>query len=461
MFDDRLNPEQRLAAAHGEGPLLIVAGAGTGKTTTLAARVTSLLERGVRPERVLLLTFSRRAAREMLDRAERAGHRDAGRIWGGTFHAVGNRLLRVHAQALGLSPAFTVLDQADGADVMNLLRDELGYAGRTKRFPRKETLAQIHSRVVNAGEKLDAVVERHYPWCTEEVDGIREIFRAYTARKREQQTLDYDDLLLFWKALASAPTTGPDVAAMFDHILVDEYQDTNAVQADILESMRPEGTPRNLTVVGDDAQAIYGFRAATVHNILAFPERFHGTTLVKLERNYRSTTPILDLSNAVIAASAQRHEKSLWTDRAGGPTPVLQACLDEAGQADAVCRAVLAARERGTPLKQQAVLFRAAHHSDVLEVELLRRNIPFVKFGGLKFLEAAHVKDALAMLRVLENPHDEVAWFRVLQLPEGMGPASARTVMDRIGVRRDGDPSPVVNLLDRPVEVPKGSGDGV
>jgi DNA helicase-2/ATP-dependent DNA helicase PcrA len=446
MFDDQLNPEQRLAATHGEGPLLIVAGAGTGKTTTLAARVTTLLERGVRPERVLLLTFSRRAAREMLDRAERAGHREAGRIWGGTFHAVANRLLRIHAQALGLSPGFTVLDQADGADVMNLLRDELGYAARKKRFPRKETLAQIHSRVVNAGDKLDAVVERHYPWCADEVEGIREIFRGYTARKREQHTLDYDDLLLFWKALASAPATGPHVAAMFDHILVDEYQDTNAVQADILEAMRPEGTPRNLTVVGDDAQAIYGFRAATVQNILAFPERFPGTTIVKLERNYRSTAPILDLSNAVIAASAQRHEKSLWAERTGGVTPTLQACLDEAGQANAICRAVLGARERGTPLKHQAVLFRAAHHSDVLEVELLRRNIPFVKFGGLKFLEAAHVKDA---------------WFRVLQLPEGMGPASARAVMERIGVRREDGASPVVNLLDHPIEVPKGSGEGV
>jgi DNA helicase-2/ATP-dependent DNA helicase PcrA len=461
MFEDQLNPEQRLAATHGEGPLLIIAGAGTGKTTTLAARVTTLLERGTRPERILLLTFSRRAAREMLDRAERAGHREAGRIWGGTFHAVANRLLRIHAQALGLSPAFTVLDQADGADVMNLLRDELGYAARTKRFPRKETLAQIHSRVVNAGEKLDAVLERHYPWCTDEADGIREIFHGYTARKREQHTLDYDDLLLFWKALASSPTTGPHIAAMFDHILVDEYQDTNAVQADILEAMRPKGTPRNLTVVGDDAQAIYGFRAATVHNILAFPDRFPRTTIVKLERNYRSSTPILDLSNAVIAASAQRHEKSLWTERDGGMLPTLQACLDESGQADAICRSVLAARERGTPLKNQAVLFRAAHHSDVLEVELLRRNIPFVKFGGLKFLEAAHVKDALSMLRVLENPHDEVAWFRVLQLPEGMGPASARAVMDQVGVRREDDRSPVVNLLDHPIEVPKGSGEGV
>ncbi len=459
MFDD-LNPEQRAAATHGEGPLLIVAGAGTGKTTTLAARVSHLLGRGIRPERILLLTFSRRAAREMLMRASHRGDAEAERVWGGTFHAVANRLLRIHGRALGLAPGFTVLDQADGADVMNLLRDELGFASRERRFPRKETLGQIHSRVVNAGDKLEAVVERHYPWCVDEVEGIREIFRAYTARKREQQTLDYDDLLLFWKALATSPSTGPQVAATFDHILVDEYQDTNALQADILAAMRP-GEPANLTVVGDDAQAIYGFRAATVRNILAFPERFPGTTIVKLERNYRSTAQILDLSNAVIERSPQRHEKMLWTERTAGATPTLQACLDEAGQADAICRAVLSARERGTPLTQQAVLFRAAHHSDLLEVELLRRNIPFMKYGGLKFLEAAHVKDAMAMLRVLENPHDEVAWFRVLQLPEGMGPGSARRVMERIGVRAEQATTPLVNLLDQPVEVPKGAGEHV
>jgi ATP-dependent DNA helicase UvrD/PcrA len=460
MFD-ALNPEQLAAARHGDGPLLIVAGAGTGKTTTLAARVTTLLDRGARPEKLLLLTFSRRASREMLERVERqGGHRDAARVWGGTFHAVANRLLRLHGRALGLASGFTVLDQADAADVMNLLRDELGYAARERRFPRKETLVQIHSRVVNAGQKLDAVVERHYPWCTDDTEGIREVFQAYTARKREQQTLDYDDLLLFWRALATSPSTGPQVATMFDHILVDEYQDTNALQADILEAMRPEGTPRNLTVVGDDAQAIYGFRAATVRNILEFPARFPGAAVVKLERNYRSTTPILELSNAVIALSPQRHEKSLWTERADGQPVSLQACVDDREQADAVCRAVLAARERGTPLKEQAVLFRAAHHSDVLEIELLRRNIPFVKYGGLKFLEAAHVKDALSMLRVLENPRDEVAWFRVLQLPEGMGPTGARRIMDAIGVRTE-VAAPMVNFIDHPLEVPSGAAAGI
>jgi DNA helicase II / ATP-dependent DNA helicase PcrA len=464
MFED-LNPEQRAAATHGGGPLLIVAGAGTGKTTTLAGRVAWLIgERRIQPERILLLTFSRRAAREMLTRAERmTGRRDAGKVFGGTFHAVANRLLRIHGRALGLSPSFTVLDQADGADVMNLLREELGFASRGRRFPRKDTLSAIHSRVINAGEKLDDVVRRWYPWCVDDVDGIRAIFVAYVERKRAQQTLDYDDLLLFWKALATAPEAGPQLASMFDHILVDEYQDTNALQADILDAMRPAGTARNLTVVGDDAQAIYGFRAATVRNILAFPERFPGTTVVKLERNYRSTPPILDLSNAMIAHASERHAKRLWTERAGGERPVLHACLDDTEEADAICRSVLEHRERGIALKEQAVLFRAAHHSDRLEIELLRRNIPFVKYGGLKFLEAAHVKDALALLRVLENPLDEVAWFRVLQLPEGMGPSTARRLMHELGVTRTGEDeaAPLAAFLDRPIGVPKGAGEGI
>jgi DNA helicase-2/ATP-dependent DNA helicase PcrA len=462
VFED-LNPEQRAAAEHGGGPLLIVAGAGTGKTMTLAARVAALLERGVRPERLLLLTFSRRAAREMLSRASRLVGPDAERVWGGTFHAIGNRLLRIHGRALGLSPDFTVLDQADAADVMNLLREELGYSGRERRFPRKDTLASIYSRVVNAGERLPFVLARHYPWCLDEAEGIREIFQAYTERKRRQHVLDYDDLLLFWKALATSPSSGPQLAAMFDHVLVDEYQDTNALQADILEALRPEGTERNLTVVGDDAQSIYGFRAATVRNILDFAERFGGARIVRLERNYRSTPPLLDVSNAVIALSPQRHEKTLRPTRPGDRRPVLRACLDEAEQSDAVCRAVLEHREAGVDLKRQAVLFRAAHHSDHLEVELSRRNIPFVKYGGLKFVEAAHVKDALAALRILENPSDEVSWFRVLQLVEGMGPASARRLMVDLGVAVEGEPttSPLRRFLEEPLAVPKAAAQGV
>ncbi|TMK91914.1 MAG: ATP-dependent helicase [Actinobacteria bacterium] len=423
MFDTgELNPEQRAAATHGDGPLLIVAGAGTGKTTTLAARVAWLVtERAVPPERILLLTYSRRAAKDLVDRAQRmTGRADAGRVWGGTFHAVANRLLRINGRALGLSPAFTVLDQADGADVMNLLREELGFAARGRRFPRKDTLAAIHSRVVNAGVKLDDVVQRWYPWCVDDVDGIRLIFRAYVERKRAQQTLDYDDLLLFWKALAASPVAGSQLAQLFDHVLVDEYQDTNAIQADILAAMRHGGTDRNLTVVGDDAQAIYGFRAATVRNILDFPDRFPGATVVKLERNYRSTTAILRLSNAVISLAAERHDKSLWTERTDGERPALCACVDDADEAEAVCRSVLEHRERGVPLKEQAVLFRAAHHSDRLE------------------------------------------WFRVLQLPEGIGPTAARNVMNDLGLLGSDDPSmPLRHFLEEPVAVPKGAGDGI
>jgi DNA helicase-2/ATP-dependent DNA helicase PcrA len=463
MFDN-LNAAQRSAATHGTGPLLIVAGAGTGKTMTLASRVAFLIDEGVRPERILLLTFSRRAAREMVSRAERlSGAKDAGRVWGGTFHAVANRLLRSAGRPLALHPDFTVLDQADGADVMNLIRDDLGFSARERRFPRKDTLAAIYSRTVNAGEKLGDVLARHYPWCLDETDGIREIFQAYTARKREQNVLDYDDLLLFWKALVCSAQTGPQIGEMFEHVLVDEYQDTNALQADILEGMRPPGTPRNLTVVGDDAQSIYSFRAATVRNILEFPQRFPGATIVTLEQNYRSITPILAASNAAIALSPQRHAKTLWSDRTGERVPTLRTCLDEAEQCDAVCTAVLEHREHGVPLHAQAVLFRAAHHSDLLEVELARRNIPFVKYGGLKFLETAHVKDTLSILRVLENPFDEVSWFRVLQLPEGIGPVTARRLMEQIGVRRQADeqPSPLVNLLDHPIEVPRGSVEGM
>jgi DNA helicase-2/ATP-dependent DNA helicase PcrA len=448
-----LNTAQRDAVEHDGGPLLVVAGAGSGKTWTLACRVASLIDRGVPPQQILLLTFTRRAAREMLRRAELlTGERGVGRVWGGTFHAMGNRLLRLHGRALGLSPSFTVLDRSDTADLMDLIREELGFGQRGRRFPRKETLAEIYSRTVNAQRKLRDVLERDYPWCAEEFDGIRRIAQAYTERKRAASTLDYDDLLLYWRALATSPS-GVAVNAMFEHILVDEYQDTNALQADILAAMKPDGA--GLMVVGDDAQAIYGFRAATVRNILEFPERFPGTTIVRLEQTYRSSQPILDASNAVIAISPQRHGKTLWTDRLDGVKPLLRTCVDDADQAVAVCRSVLEHRENGTELKEQAVLFRAAHHSDVLEVELARRNIPFVKYGGLKFLECAHVKDALAVLRICENPRDEVSWFRVLQLLDGVGPATARRVMTSLHVENGGALGRLAE--GDPVDVPAGA----
>jgi DNA helicase-2/ATP-dependent DNA helicase PcrA len=458
-----LNEAQKAAATHGDGPLLIVAGAGSGKTKTLACRVAWLIEQGVAPDRILLLTFTRRAARELLARATRltaAG--GVSGVWGGTFHAVGNRLLRRYGRTLGLADSFSVLDQSDSADVMNLVRDELGLAKGRRRFPKKDTLASIYSRMVNAGTPLADVLRKDFPWCVEEIDGIRAIFSAYTARKREQQLVDYDDLLLYWRALVESPQTGEALGEMFDHVLVDEYQDTNALQAEILRGMRR--TRPNITVVGDDAQAIYSFRSATVENILGFPEQFPGTRIVTLERNYRSTQPILDVSNAVIAQARRRHSKALWTDEQSKERPVLVTCRDETDQSELVCERVLEQRERGTELKQQAVLFRAGHHSATLEVELARRNIPFVKFGGLKFMEAAHVKDVMSVLRIFENPYDELAWFRVLQLINGVGAATARRVMTELGVRGGhdgGEATPLTRLLEAPPPVPRPAVDEI
>ena len=453
-----LNPQQRAAVEHHEGPLLVIAGAGTGKTKTLAARVAHLVERGVAPERILLLTFTRRAAQEMLQRAGRLTSQSrTGRVWGGTFHSVGNRLLRAHGHALGLPPNFTVMDQADSADLLNLLRNELELGRGNKRFPKKETLAAIYSRAVNSRTKLPEVLESDFPWCKEEAEGIAAIFKAYTTRKREQAVLDFDDLLLYWHALLVHTDARFQVAALFDHVLVDEYQDTNGVQADILRAMRVENA--NIMAVGDDAQSIYSFRAATVRNILDFPLHFDSTTVVKLEENYRSTQPILDVSNAVIAGARRRYEKDLWSQRGSGTRPQLVTCLDEAQQSDEICKQVLAARERGVALTDQAVLFRTGHHSAHLEIELTRRNIPFVKYGGLKFVEAAHVKDVVALLRIMENPHDELAWFRVLQLIENIGPVTATRVMEHVGVRRRENPtpdrSPLKRFIEEPPSIPK------
>lgn len=436
---DELNPEQLSAAAHPSGPVLVIAGAGTGKTKTLAGRVAWLVEQGVAPDRILLLTFTRRAAAEMIERAARlTGKGTTSQVWGGTFHAVANRLLRQYGRSLGLVPDFTVIDQGDAADLMNLVRMELGLGESRRRFPKKNTLVSIYSRAVNSRTKLGEVVERHFPWVKPELDGIRQIFEAYTRRKRAQQVLDYDDLLLYWHALLQQPGTADIVADQFEHILVDEYQDTNLIQAEILQGMRRNR--KEIMVVGDDAQSIYSFRAANVRNILDFPQQFPGATVIKLEQNYRSMQPILDASNAVMAQAKERYTKNLFSDRGGHRKPAIITCRDEPEQCSEVCDRVLAFYEEGTALREQAVLFRAGHHSDQLEVELNRRNIPFVKYGGLKFVEAAHVKDLVAILRILDNPSDELSWHRVLQLLEGIGPVTARRLIDQL-LGRDTAPS--------------------
>jgi DNA helicase-2/ATP-dependent DNA helicase PcrA len=452
MFDDgdsapwleQLNPEQRAAATHSGGPLLILAGAGTGKTTTLCARVAWLLAEGVPAERILLLTFTRRAAREMVERARLLAARvtpDAGRVLGGTFHSVAHRMVRLHASALGLDPGFGVLDAGDAADLLDFVRDELGHAGAARRFPRAQTMLDIYSRAVNAQTPLQEVLADTHPWCAEHREALADCFRAYGARKRALGLLDLDDLLLHWRAVAADEVIGPRLADAFEHVLVDEYQDVNGLQVDIVRGLR-RGRP-GLTVVGDDFQAIYGFRAASARHILDFPEQFPDTRTVTLERNYRSTSPILEAANAVAQQDRSGFPKQLWSETEDGAQPELCFPRDESDQASAVCDRLLDAREQGIELRRQAVLFRAGHDSDLLELELTRRGIPFVKYGGLRYLEAAHVKDLIALLRLLDNPADEVSWFRVLQLLEGVGPARARRILDAL--REPGGGAPELN----------------
>ena len=438
----QLNDAQRRAVLHGDGsvaaPLLIIAGAGSGKTNTLAHRVAHLILKGADPRRVLLLTFSRRASAEMIKRVERIsiqvmGSRAAalteGLTWAGTFHSIGARLVRDYAREIGLNEAFTIHDREDSADLMNLVRHELGLSKTDSRFPTKSTCLAIYSRTVNAQAVLEQVLAHSFPWCIGWSDQLKQLFGTYVEAKQAQNVLDYDDLLLYWAQMAAEPGIAEHIGSRFDHILVDEYQDTNRLQASILTALKPEGL--GLTVVGDDAQSIYSFRAAEIRNILDFPQLFPSRAeLITLERNYRSTQTILAAANAVIGEAAERFTKNLWTDRQSGGKPALVTLRDDAAQANYVCEQVLEAREAGTALKQQAVLFRASHHSGSLEVELTRRNIPFVKFGGLKFLDAAHVKDMLAVLRFVENPRDRVAAFRVLQLLPGIGPAAAGAIVD-------------------------------
>lgn len=427
---DDLNVDQISAVLHGEGPLLVIAGAGSGKTRTLAARVAHLIDRGVAPDRILLLTFTRRASAEMLKRAGALiQDRSSGQVWGGTFHSISNRLLRQFGRAVGLDDGFTVIDRSDTESLFGILRTENGFGSSRTRFPRKETVAAIYSRVANAQTPLLDTLEARFPWCQEHAEDLKTLFVGYTARKREHNVIDYDDLLLYWRALLASDASQA-VRDLFDHVLVDEYQDTNLVQSEILRSLC--GPTGNLTVVGDDAQSIYSFRAARVENILGFSTDYEGTEVVVLSQNYRSTPEILSASNAVIGASDTAYDKQLWTERPIGALPQLVTCYDEAAEADWVCNRVLELREQGIDLRDQAVLFRTGHHSGGLEVELARRNIPFVKFGGLKFLEASHVKDLLALLRILDNPRDELAWVRVLLMLPGVGPATASKILSHI-----------------------------
>jgi len=447
-----LNPQQRSAVLHGledssdTRALLVIAGAGSGKTNTLAHRVAQLIGHGADPQRILLLTFSRRAAQDMQRRVADVVAQTLGLSasigpsvlpWAGTFHAIGAKLLRDCAQRIGLSDAFSIHDRSDAEDLMGMVRHDLGYSRTQDRFPLKGTCLSIYSRVVNSRQSLPEVLREHFPWCEAWADALKGVFGAYVQAKQDQHILDYDDLLLYWREMMQDAGLAHDIGARFDHVLVDEYQDTNALQAEILLAIKPTG--QGLTVVGDDAQSIYAFRAATVRNILDFPNQFAvPARIVTLDRNYRSTQPVLDASNAVIGQARERFAKDLWTDRSSTDKPKMVAVSDEAGQARWVADQALLARETGVPLISQAVLFRTSHHSAALELELARRNIPFVKFGGLKFLEAAHIKDLISLLRWAQNPLNRLSGFRIAQRIAGVGPVTAARLLDAMeGSARD------------------------
>ena len=467
---EKLNEQQRQAVEHGvrladgltAGPLLIIAGAGSGKTNTLAHRVAHLIVNGADPRRILLMTFSRRAASEMSRRVERICKQVIGAnsgvltdalAWAGTFHGIGARLLRMYAEQIGLDVDFTIHDREDSADLMNLARHELGFSKTESRFPTKGTCLSIYSRAVNSQTQLNEILRRHYPWVGSWEEQLKQLFAAYVQAKQAQNVLDYDDLLLYWAQMVSDPDLADDIGNRFDHVMVDEYQDTNRLQASVLMALKPGG--RGLTVVGDDAQSIYSFRAATVRNILDFPTSFSpAADIITLDRNYRSTQPILAAANSVIDLARERFTKNLWTDRQSLERPKLVTVKDETEQANFIVDQVLANRETGMTLKQQAVLFRTSSHSGPLEVELTRLNIPFVKFGGLKFLDSAHVKDMLAVLRFAQNPRDRVAGFRLLQMLPGIGPKTAGNILDTMAA----DPEPLLALAEIPPP-PKTGGD--
>jgi DNA helicase II / ATP-dependent DNA helicase PcrA len=454
MFDsdavlDGLDTEQRLAATHPQGPLLVLAGAGTGKTRTLVARAAWLCGEGVEPNRILLLTFTRRAADDMLARMSRgtswasANGRSGGRggfrggITGGTFHSIAHRVIRQHAESFSLPPQFSVVDPGDVVDLLDVLRGDYGLVGTERRAPRAAACADIYSRCVNTKQPVTEVIAAGFPWCTDFADQLGDLFRGYVAHKRAHGLVDFDDLLLLWRAALGDEAAGPALRGMFDAVLVDEYQDVNAVQADIVRLLRPGGT--GLTCVGDDAQAIYAFRGADPAHLRGLATDFPGLSIVRLASNYRSKLSLLTLAN-VIRPQSPGLELVLTASRQGGLMPLVIRCYDEPTQAREICGRILDARDAGTDLRDQAVLIRSAHHSDVLEIELTARGIPFVKYGGLRFTETAHVRDFLATLRVITNPADDVAWFRLLKLHDGVGPASARRLVMALRLT---DPGPL------------------
>ena len=430
-FEHDLNPAQLEAVRSTDGPHLVIAGAGTGKTRVLVYRVAQLVAKGVSPESLLLLTFTRRAAQQMLRRASLILDERCDRVAGGTFHSFANLVLRRYCRRLDYDPSYTILDRADASDIIGILRSELGYAGGGRRFPRKDTIQDLLSKRINTHRTLEALLEEDYPQFIDDRQALEELGQAYEQRKKAQNVMDYDDLLVNLRALlVDHGEVRQRLSATYRYIMVDEYQDTNRLQAHIVALLASDHG--NLMVVGDDAQSIYSFRGADFRNIMDFPKIFEDCRTLFLERNYRSTQPILDLSNAILESAQERFEKTLFTEIEDDRRPVFVRTSDDQDQAFFICSRILELREEGVDLEDIAVLSRAAWHTNSLEIELQRRNIPFRKFGGQRFVEAAHVKDLSAMLKVGLNPLDGSSWFRILQLLGGVGARRAQQMTELV-----------------------------
>ncbi|HYD49854.1 MAG TPA: ATP-dependent helicase [Terriglobales bacterium] len=430
-YAEELNPAQHQAVVSTDGPLLVVAGAGTGKTRTLVYRVARLVESGVDPTQILLLTFTRKASAEMLRRASNLLDGRCDQVSGGTFHSFANLTLRRYGKVLGLHSSFTILDRGDSEDVINLLRAHMGLDKKERRFPRKQAIAEIFSMAVNKSRPLAELIEVEYSHLIDHLAELIELQQRFTAFKAERQLLDYDDLLIkLWQLLDLHSETRSQLSLRYRYIMVDEYQDTNALQAEIVRLLGSEH--RNVMAVGDDAQSIYSFRGADFRNIMDFPALFPGAQVIALEENYRSTQPILDVTNSIIGAARERHEKQLFSRRSEGRPPILVPAENEHFQSRFVCQRILELREEGVPLEQIAVLFRSSFHSFALEIELAHHDLPFIKRGGFKFIEAAHIKDLLAHVRILLNPQDSISWHRVLTLLEGIGPRASEEILQHV-----------------------------
>jgi DNA helicase-2/ATP-dependent DNA helicase PcrA len=430
-YQGELNPAQFDAVTLSDGPVLVIAGAGSGKTRTLVYRLAYLVEHGVAPWNILLLTFTRKASQEMLHRATQLIDRPLQQVAGGTFHAVCHGWLRRYGSRLGYNTGFTLLDRHDQGDLVRLMRERLEIKASPGQFPRRETLVEIFGALVNKDLDLENLMNREYPQFNNQIAAIATLNDLYRQHKREHHLLDYDDLLLEGRRLLTDhEDLRLELSQRYQYIMVDEYQDTNRLQSEIVKLLA--FTHDNVMAVGDDSQSIYSFRGANFRNIMDFPRLFPGARIIKLEENYRSSQPILDLTNTIIAQASEKYTKCLFTKKKTGPKPVLLQAGSENEQSRLICEAVAELANQGIALHNMAVLFRSAYHSFDLEIELLRQQIPFMKFGGFKFMESAHIKDLLAHLRVAANPRDSLSWNRLLQLVPGIGKKSAQKFLAQL-----------------------------